>query len=307
MAGARARLVRATAAARARRAQAPRHHPLAGGVRRGRRRLLAPGSLVVPGAAVTIAAGVAIGYLAHVAADACTPSGVAVSRRCLRGAAGCSPRRPHPDRECPRRSWRRSPPRPCGDPRPRLGAGPGRSSVLVSPLWQRRAEAWSHRRIATFSDHILLPVSLHHGPLPPRCAQFRKPRAAVLRGGVNSSTEEGEAVSRRCLARPSSVLSAALALEAWCRETDSYGRGPSTAPSGSVVRDIRRLWQRRAPRAWSLIVVQRPSVTTSSSPRRPDRASLVEKGHSDSAAHSSSRSLPQSVRVRCSTPGPPYG
>ena len=42
-------------------------------------------SLVAPDAAVTVAAGVAIGYLAHVAADACTPSGVApsapVSRR----------------------------------------------------------------------------------------------------------------------------------------------------------------------------------------------------------------------------------
>ena len=35
-------------------------------------------SLVVPGAASTVGAGVAIGYLAHVAADACTPSGVAL-------------------------------------------------------------------------------------------------------------------------------------------------------------------------------------------------------------------------------------
>jgi inner membrane protein len=35
-------------------------------------------SLVVPGAALSVGAGVAIGYLAHVAADACTPSGVAL-------------------------------------------------------------------------------------------------------------------------------------------------------------------------------------------------------------------------------------
>lgn len=42
-------------------------------------------SLVVPAAGVHFGAGVAIGYLAHIAADACTPSGVAlfvpVSRR----------------------------------------------------------------------------------------------------------------------------------------------------------------------------------------------------------------------------------
>ena len=35
-------------------------------------------SLVAPPAAITVGAGVAIGYLAHVAADACTPSGVAL-------------------------------------------------------------------------------------------------------------------------------------------------------------------------------------------------------------------------------------
>ena len=35
-------------------------------------------SLVVPAAAVDVGAGVAIGYLAHIAADACTPSGVAL-------------------------------------------------------------------------------------------------------------------------------------------------------------------------------------------------------------------------------------
>ena len=35
-------------------------------------------SLVVPSAAVEVGAGVAIGYLAHIAADACTPSGVAL-------------------------------------------------------------------------------------------------------------------------------------------------------------------------------------------------------------------------------------
>ena len=35
-------------------------------------------SLVVPDVATAIATGIAIGYLAHVAADACTPSGVAL-------------------------------------------------------------------------------------------------------------------------------------------------------------------------------------------------------------------------------------
>ena len=35
-------------------------------------------SLVAPAAAVTVGVGVTIGYLAHVAADACTPSGVAL-------------------------------------------------------------------------------------------------------------------------------------------------------------------------------------------------------------------------------------
>ena len=52
--------------------------------------------------------------------------------------------------------------------------------------------------------------------------------------------------SRRCFA-PSSVLCAALALECWCRDTDSDSPGPRTLPSdGGHPQSFRGLWQRRA-------------------------------------------------------------
>ena len=146
------------------------------------------------------------------------------------------------------------------------------SNSSARSSWRARGGATSRK---STTDDMTAPT-IAGSPVISRGATVLR-RGSVLR---TTSTEEGRAASRRCVA---SVIGAVRGARARYRlwDTDRYGRGPSTAPSGAVVRD------RFAARG---SVVHRGANSTAR--RCSRRATTAGLDHTRSPTVSVARSLP---------------